>query len=390
MALALFVLIRWWPYLGSPVPLGDEGIYMRAFAEVAAGHPADQVSGYYYPPTFAAIGAVLLETLGETATRALLRMGSVMGLALTIWIALGPWGASWSRKVLTGMVYLGVAPAVYYGIETGNLSFLVSGMIILSLALWDRRTVLSGLLLGTSVALKPFAPLTIVALAAHRPLPASLRQRLAGGIAGGIAALLILSQPGYLATTARAVDRLPFIRSISLNRILVLLDLEINPTLVAAVLALIVVLIARRYPMGRQEILCFGGVAAVLAVPIIWSHTLLLTLPVQILALTRAVERRGGIGESTAPAAVGGHGATWRRYELAFVGLAALALQLTGGAGAIDDQHLAFQLPVLVGAYLAAPALMAYVLMTGENRRRVEPARDSFAPSAETPSQLKK
>ena len=63
---------------------------------------------------------------------------------------------------------------------------------------------------------------------------------------------------------------------------------------------------------------------------------------------------------------------------------------VTGGAGAIDDQHLAFQLPVLVGAYLAAPALMAYVLMTGENRRRVEPARDSFAPSAETPSQLKK
>jgi hypothetical protein len=107
--------------------------------------------------------------------------------------------------------------------------------------------------------------------------------------------------------------------------------------------------------MPRRTVLCFGGLAAVLAVPIIWSHTLLLTLPLQVLALTRAVARRREILAETN---------LWRRYESTFVILAVAALQLTEGAGAVDDQAVGFQLVVLSGAYLAAPALMAYILAT--------------------------
>jgi hypothetical protein len=62
-------------------------------------------------------------------------------------------------------------------------------------------------------------------------------------------------------------------------------------------------------------------------------------------------------------------GLTWRRYEPIFVVLSVLALQLTGGAGAIDDQPVPFQLVILTGAYLAAPILMAYVLLTSDTRR---------------------
>ena len=125
-------------------------------------------------------------------------------------------------------------------------------------------------------------------------------------------------------------------------------------------LALVVVVVARSIPMNREEILAFGGLAAVLAVPVIWSHTLLLTLPLQVLALRRAATRRRGLPGADP----GSNVSAWLRYEGVFVVLAVLALQLTEGAGAIDDQSLWLQLPVLVVMMLAGPALMAYVLAT--------------------------
>lgn len=367
------ILIRWWAYLGSPVALGDEAIYLRAFEEVANGRSAYEVSGYYYPPTFADLGAGVLAVVGETGTRMLLRGGSVLGLATTLWISFCLWPVAWHWRLGAGALYLAVAPAVRYGIESGNISFLVSGAILFGLAAWSLKPVLSGLALAASVAIKPLAPLPIVALLMHRPVPPTQRNWVAGGIAGGLASLLLIAHPDYLSTTAGAVGRLPFIRSISLNRILVLLNLEVSPVVLAGIVGLFVVLVARLIPMTRQELLCFGGIVGILAVPIIWSHTLLLTLPAQVLSLTRALERRRRA--VSMPTERDGRSAAevWRRYELLFVILAIAALQLTGGAGAIDDQPIALQLVVLTGAYLAAPVLMTYLLATRSDQPESRP-----------------
>jgi len=369
VALSLVILGRWWLYLTSSAALGDESIYLQAFQAVASGSEPGPAIGFYYPKTFAVLGGWLLRILGEVGTRSLLRGASVLGLAITVWLSACLCTAPWSWRLALSSLYVSVSPAVYYGIETGNLSFTVAGAILLALTVWSIYPVVSGVLLGGSTAIKPLAPLAILALTAHRPVPDS-RKHIVAGVSGGVLALAFLSMnPAYLATTSAAVDRLPFIRSISLNRILILLGLETSPVVIALILGFLIVVVARSCPMPRQTMLCFGGVAAVLAVPIIWSHTLLLTLPVQVLALTRATSRRR---EVSAPhqEATEDKSNLWRRYELAFVLLAVAALQLTGGAGAVDDQSLAFQLIVLTGAYLAAPALIAYVLATDRESRQ--------------------
>lgn len=368
-ALVLVILGRWWLYLTSTLALGDEGIYMRAFQAVAMGSDPVQAIGFYYPKTFAALGGWLVQNVGEVGARAVLRTSSVVGLAVTVWISACLWTAPWSWRLALSSLYVSVSPAVYYGIETGNISFAITGAILLALAIWSVSPVLAGALLGGSTAIKPLAPLAILALVSHRPVPVS-RKQLIAGVLGALLALVFLSMnPAYLATSAGTVHRLPFIRSISLNRILVLFGLTPSPVVIAAILGVLIVLVARLFPMPRRTLLCYGGLAAVLAVPIIWSHTLLLTLPVQVLALTRAISRNRETSQphpgetETTPSLL-------RRYETVFVVLAVAALQLTNGAGAIDDQAVVFQLIVLTGAYLAAPALMAYILATDRETRR--------------------
>ncbi len=355
------IVARWWPYLGSPTALGDEGIYLKAFEAVRQGLDPTEIGGFYYPRSFSAAGGWLLEAVGEAATRVVLRVMSVLGLTLTIWIAACLATLSWGWRLGLCGLYASVSPGVYYGIETGNISFAVIGAILLALAVWPLRPVGAGFLLGGSTAIKPLAPLAILALLTHRPQPATRRQLVAGGAAALVAAFLLALNPSYLTTSSDAVHRLPFIRSISLNRILTLVGLELSPLVIASIVGLAVVIVARYRPMRRPTMLCFGGLAAVLAVPIIWSHTLLLTLPLQVLALSRARQRRlaATTEETRSPG-----GGVWLRYEWLFVILAVAALQLTQGAGAVDDQAMWFQLVVLTGAYLAGPALMAYVLAT--------------------------
>ena len=360
--LVLVILTRWWIYITADVALGDEFIYLQAFRAVANGADPGQVGGFYYPPTFAALGGWLVQTVGELGTQAILRISSVLGLVITVWISACLWQAPWSWRVAVSSLFVLVSPAVAYGFAAGNISFVVTGTILLALAAWSYYPITSGVLLGTSTAIKPLAPLAILALVSHRPVPESRQQILAGCLGGTLALAFLSSDLGYLTTKSAAVGRLPFIRSISLNRILVLLGIELSPVLIAAILGLLVALTARLWPMNRRTMLCFGGVAAVLAVPIIWSHTLLLTLPLQVLALSLAMTRKRE-HPTLHPAQ--------RKYEWIFVVLAVAALQLTEGAGAIDDRALAFQLVILTGAYLAAPALMAYVLAVEQKTRRL-------------------
>jgi len=88
-----------------------------------------------------------------------------------------------------------------------------------------------------------------------------------------------------------------------------------------------------------------------LATPVLWSHALLLTLPLQAGALAIA-DRRRRITPSEA---------SLRRYELPLVTLAALALQFSDGiGGGLETSRVALQLAATAVPVVAPVALAIY------------------------------
>ena len=126
-------------------------------------------------------------------------------------------------------------------------------------------------------------------------------------------------------------------------------------------LALIAVAVSRLRPLTRPEVLCVAATGAVASLPIIWPHTLLLTLPVQVLAVSRAFERRSR-------AAAGGTGLEPRsggvRFEMWLVAVGVAAIQFAEGAGSVDRMAPWIQLIALGVPYLAPIVLTSYLLTT--------------------------
>lgn len=364
-ALSAVVVLRWWSYLSWPGPLIDEDIYLRAFRAAAEGLTPFGVDGYYYPAAFASLGGWLLPAIGESGLRLLLRAASVAGVAVIVWIALASWRRPAWQRLLVGATYLALAPAVRLGFQTGNISFAVIAVILASLLIWSRHPVVAGLALGGSVAVKPLAPLALLAVAAHRPAAGGRRHWLCGALGAAVMAVLLLPPSRFVEMSALSVDRLPYIRSISLQRMLALAGIETGSLAIALALGVVVVVVARLIPMTLEECFWFAATAAVLATPVIWPHTLLITLPVQAAAIAAAWSRRLRPAPGPSPAAAG----VARRYELPLVVLAVLALQLSEGAGAVDDRAVPLQLAALAVPYLAAPALAAYLLVRGRTSR---------------------
>ena len=197
--LALVTTLRWWPNIFATQPMNDEMIYLRAFRNTASGLSPFDRSGYLSFSLLAHLGGWSLAHLGEGPTLALVRAGNLAGVSTTAWCATAwaPWGPR-GRWVAAGL-YLALAPAVGFGIVMGNLSLLVSGMIVAALYCWPRRAVLAGSLLGASIIAKPLAPGAIVALLAHRPANRGRAHLVAGGLESSA------SLQRYFAPTVQAV-----------------------------------------------------------------------------------------------------------------------------------------------------------------------------------------
>jgi hypothetical protein len=369
--LGFVTVARWVPFLFSPAPLFDESIYLGAFRAVAAGKSPYSVHGYYYPPPFAVLGSWLMTLLGQPLLLLLIRSLVVLGLVITVWLALIWWRTPVWRRLVVGAIYLCLAPAVGLGMRTGNISFLIIGAIVLGLTIWQHRPVLSGLVLGSSVAIKPIAPLAILVLLVHRPLGGGYRQVVAG-LAGSIAMLgSLFPIVAFLEMFSQNIASLSLNRSISLHRLFSLGGIELNPLIAVVIIAVIGVVVARLRPLSESDMLCIALTAAILSVPLIWTHTLLLTLPVQVLAAVRALDRRRNWrSESSRKSGMEGSG----RFELWLVVLSIAAIQLAEGAGSVDRMDSWIQL-VALGIPFVSPAFLAgYVLWTS-------PVRDTSSTS---------
>jgi hypothetical protein len=366
---ALVAAVRWHHCVLSSDPLIDEATYLEAFRAVLEGRSAYEVVSYHYTPFFASVGGGLLSGLGELGTLGVLRVASLLGLAIAIWCSFAWLDVSWWRRLALAVGFVALAPSVGAGLCTGNISFAVIGLILLALVQWSRRSpasgaVPSGLALGATVAAKPLAPLALVALFLHRPTGGhgaqsgggiGRRHQIAGLVGGLTATALILPMVSRLAEMSeQPIHPLSYARSFSLQRVLSLAGIEVSALAIvlAGVLALAVLL--RFLALDRSQLLAVAVTASVLVTPIIWNHTLVMTLPVQVMALVIAAERwRVARGKASRN----------RSFELVFVALGALAMQFSEGFGAVDELSRGAQLAFLAVPYFAPALLAAYLLV---------------------------
>ncbi len=357
-ALALVMLLRWWGPLSDPSPHLDERSYFTAFERIAAGQSPYFETSYAYPPVFAIAGSWAVEQVGERPVLGALRGANLLGLALALWCSMAWLPGPWRLRLLGGGLFLLVAPAVRFGVLWGNLSLAVAGMLIFALLIWRRAPLTSGLVLGASIALKPLAPGAVLALLAHRPVAKGHRHWIAASVAMTVAAGLVLAFP-YLddLRTLAAGDLVS--RSVSPHRIVHLLGLRVHAIWVTVALAVAVVVVARWRPLGRLQLLCLALAAALATSPLVWHHTLLLALPLQIVALQLAYGRFQVASPSSRRRA---------GWELSMVALAAAAILAAEGATGIYDY------PVVLQLFGALPPTLAPALLAGYVIRLTAPA----------------
>jgi hypothetical protein len=353
--LAAAVALRWWPEVSAPAPLNDEMIYFRAFRDTLRGASPFDRSGYLSFSLLAHLGGFAVARLGEGVTLALMRALNLLGVSTVAWCAVAWVPGAAPRRWLVAALLLVLSPAVAFGVFVANLSLVVSGLIVLALVWWPRRPAAAGALIGASLLGKPLAPGAVLALVAHRPAAGGRAHLIASGIAAAVGAAVALGGPEL--DRAVAIDVWPRLaRTASPHRLGYLLDLPWSPPWISAGVAFAVVVLARRCRLGETRLLALAVVASVATVPVVWSHTLLLTLPLQVLALAVALERFG----SRPPGAV--DRPRGRRLEPLLVVLAVLALQLAEGITGIDDQPAAIQWLGALPPILAPWSLLGYVL----------------------------
>ena len=361
LVLALAATIRFFPVVTSAGARTDERVYLHAFRAVSSGespYSAATADGlrFYYPPAFAVLGAAALDTFDSRTVVIALRSANGLGLASCLWISLLFAPLRWQWCLAAAVLYIALGPAaLHHGLRSGNLSLAVVGSSLLGLAAWRQRPFIAGLLLGASTIVKPVAPIALSTLATHRPTLGGRKHLLAAvtGLALGTAALF--ASPWwteYLALDGD-VGAWPLRRSISLYRWLHLMGLEVSPIVLVLVVALAAAGLARRSPISPRQFLILAIVGMMLATPALWSHTMLLALPLQIMALARAWARLRSRQPSASRRA---------RYELALVILAVAALQFSDGiGGGLEVAPVLFQLPALAVPIWAPACLAMYV-----------------------------
>ncbi len=355
-ALALLTIVLCLRYADgvlAPEPLGDEVAYVTAAERVVAGQ-SPYWGLYLYPPALAYAGAAVIRLAGSDGLMLLFRAFNVLGVALLVWwsFALLPGAFRW--RLAAAALYLAISPAVAYGLSWGNISLGIAAMIFLGLLLWPDRPILAGALLGASIAVKPVAPVAVLVMLLQGAKAASSAvHRKAGTIALALAGGLLLVPPYLREFLSLTTQMPPYTRNVALYRALVCFDVEPPALVLFAVVAILTVLFIRHRPRSPWEVLVIAIPATLLALPLVWSHTLLLTLPLQVAATGRAWQALRNSGAADRPI---------HTLHAVLVLGAVLAIQLSDGVGGIDNQAFWLQGLVILLPALAPSALSLYLL----------------------------
>ena len=287
LILALTALWRWGETVAAPTVLPDEQVYLRAARHVEAGRSPYSEIGYFYPPPIATLVHLTTPHFGEIGALQLLRGLSLAGLTIAVWLSL--LAVSWPgyARAFAGILFITLAPAVQIATTLGNAAGLAAGLVLIGLLSWQRRPIIAGLVLGFGLAIKPIAPLAPLLLAFHRPAKSTRRHWLAAIISVVATAVACLNGvrhlPGLLANARGHTNPYNF----SLHRVLSSFGLELPTVLILLVAAAVALLISRRRPLTQSDLLTVAVTASLVGLPILWAHSLLLLLPVQLLAIDR-------------------------------------------------------------------------------------------------------
>ncbi len=367
LALSALLVLRFWPTLSTPGARVDEEPYLAAFEAIHRGESPYSVNGYFYPPAFAALGGEARRWLERDTLRLLLRAGGVLGAATVVWLASSflPWAAA--PRLLASAVYIAITPGVTLAMRTGNVSPMAAALLIAGLMAWTRAPVASGFLLGAGLVVKPLGTLVPPLLLVHRSDFPARRHWWAGGAALATSLLTALLGIGYLGEfltlgTTLASEDFPLSRTVSLHRLLLSLGLPVGRVTVAVAVALAAALLARSRSWTQRDFLCLAIAASCLALPALWPHTLLVTLPIQVMALGRALRLDRGSASIAESTAFAGAGARGRIYEVLLVVCGVIAIHLSDGVGGLDPHPSLALAAALTPVVLAPPLLAWYVI----------------------------
>ena len=368
-------------------PLIDEQIYEAAISRAAEGASPYEQGGFFYPPTFARAGVGLRAALGPDGARTVMRTANVFGLLYLLWftVVLGVTGGPSDRRNDSGPKPRGTAvgaapassnprvlllclllplglillPGVRLGLSTGNFSFLVGAAAVFALWIADRRPLIAGLLLGSTLLIKPLVagalPLLLVPSRPGRRWMERLSPSriVTAAVATGSASLFLWFDRAELGTMfATELGGVPKGRSLSIYRFARELGLGEMRIVLFVVVVLILCLALWGRLRDRRDLLVASTLAVPMTTLVVWSHTLIMCLPLASLAAHRLLERRRDDD------VVGFGGEPRHRIEAVLV-CGATALLVFAHPGGFGDQ------PGLVQALLLAPFLAAPIVLAG-------------------------
>jgi hypothetical protein len=289
---ALVLGVLRFDYLFAEAPWWDEQIPLEAARLLESG--ASPYSHRYYnypPPMVQAIAAV--EALG--ATRALVLTWRAANLAAVValaWLSAG-W-AGWRGQERTGVALVAaLSPVVGHALAVGNLSPLFALPALVAFERERRAPWSSSLLLGASIAIKPLALGGAVFLAAHRLFAGPRRPAPVAALAWtAFAALLLAPGAALLPAMVSRMSEVYFDpHQLSIKRLLAGIGVEVaSPWIAAAVIGAALASVGRR-ALAPSQILLVAPVVALAALPVVWAHSFVLTMPLQLAALARLRER---------------------------------------------------------------------------------------------------
>lgn len=352
LALLAVCELRWYSQLTISSLQIDERSYFAAFEAVTSGRSPYEARSYLYPPLLATLGAEAVARCGERATSLTLRHLNLVAAALLAWLASRFLATRLAFRFFAAAAAVAVLPGFAAAIVRGNLSPLAAALALAGWLLWPKRALIGGALLALSLFVKPMAILVpLVLLVGRLPDPAESRQRQWTLLSMAASAVLLLI-PGlrHLEGLASQVGggKPEALRVASLHRVLDGLGWRLPAGVIALVIALVTAIVLRRRPLTPRRLGFVAWTASLLALPIVWDHTLLLALPVVAASLRLAGARwlaRDRVQPRPKP------GEAW------LVGLATTSVALANGFGAIET------LPTWLNALLVAiPTLSPLVL----------------------------
>lgn len=354
-ALAVVGALFWAPRLVTPELLADEAFYPPSFELVAAGRSPYENPWFLYPPQLAVLGAWATARVGPLPFFAGLRLLEFLGIVMAATIALArtPW--SFRTRLLAGALLLGGSQAVASGLRLGNVVFAAIGLALLALHLWPRRPAAAGALLGLSVALKPIAFAAVPLALLFRGSPEETRAARRFGLVAAVVFTLSLAAvaPWLGGLGGRVLPAPTVTRSLTPHRLLFLLTgVDVPAPLLAAIVVGLFALAGWRRERESDALLLRSGVASPLALPLVWDHGLMLSLPVQLLALAEAA------GTPAMPPEPGKLG---RRVRVGLVAAALFAIHFGDGVGGVDDLPPLLHAPLIALPTLAPLALLVFL-----------------------------